>query len=135
MTIASLERRLRQMRSRVLIRGYHFRQLQHADGVWFRLRRSLADAREVWAISPGDAEQLAAEGYPLDPVGEELAPPKQILRVPAERVARLPSARPIPLRLGAELLAAEGLVLVPFHSAATGKSDTVEPDLEEATTP
>lgn len=135
MTTASLERRLRQMRSRVLIRGYRFRQLGHADGVWFRLRRALANAREVWAISPRDAGQLAAEGYPVDPVGEELAPPKQILRVPAGRVARVPSARSIPLRLGADLLSAESLVLVPFGSAATGKSDTVEPDQKEATPP
>ena len=114
MTTASLERRLRQMRSRVLIRGHHYRQLMHADGVWYRLRRALADAREIWVVSPQDAGQLAAEGYPVDPVGEELAPPKKILRVPAGRVARVPSAREIPLRLGAELLAAEGLVLVPF---------------------
>ncbi len=134
MTTASLERRLRQRRSRVLIRAYHFRQLGHADGVWFRLRRALADAREVWAISPRDARQLAAEGHPVEPVGEELVPPKQILSVPAGRVARIPSARPIPLRLGTELLAAECLVLVPFGPAA-GESDSVEPDPKEATPP
>ncbi len=125
MTTNSLERRLRQMRSRVLIRGYHFRQLRHADGVWYRLRRTLADAKEVWSISQQDALQLAAEGCPIEPVGVELAPPKQILRVPAGRVARTPSARRIPLRIGAELFAAEGLALVPFGPAGTDQHDPV----------
>jgi len=130
-TTASLERRLRQMRSRVLIRAFHFRQLRHADGVWYRLRRALADAREAWAISPQDARQLAAEGYPIEPVGGELAPPKQILRVPAGRVAQAPSARRIPLRIGADLLAAEGLALVPFGPAAREQGESVQPTPNE----
>jgi hypothetical protein len=123
------------MRSRVVVRAWHYRQLRHADGVWYRLRRALADASEAWAISPQDARQLAAEGCPIEPVGEDLAPPKQILRVSSGRVKMAPSARRIPLRLGAELLAAEALALVPFGPAATRKPDSVEPNLNEATPP
>lgn len=127
MTSASLERRLRQMRSRVLIRAWHYRQLRHADGVWYRLRRTLADAKEIWEISPQDAWQLAAEGCPIETVGEALAPPKQILRVPAGRLAQAPSARRIPVRLGTELLAAEALALVPFGPVGTEQYDSVQP--------
>ena len=47
-------------------------------------------------------------------MGAELEPPKLIVVIPAARVARLRSARPLAVRLGAELLAAECLVLVPF---------------------
>ncbi len=131
MTTVSLESRLRQMRSRILIRAYHYRQLRHADGVWYRLRRTLADAREVWAVSPTDARQLAAEGCPIEAVGDELVPPKQILRVPAGRVAQAPSARRIPLRLGTELLAAEALALVPFGPDGAEQYDSVQSPPQE----
>lgn len=135
MTTASLERRLRQLRSRVLVRAWHYRQLRHADGVWYRLRRALADAREAWAVSPEDVRRLAAEGYPVEAVGGEIAPPKQIVRVPAERVAQVPSARPVPVRLGADLLAAEGLVLVPFDPASASPASPDPQDPGAAVTP
>jgi hypothetical protein len=109
------ERRLREVRSRVLIRAFAHRQRRHAAGVWFRLRRVLAHAREAHAISADDANRLIAEGYRPEPVGQELAPPRVILLVPAERVARLASARPLRVRLDAELLSAECLALVPFE--------------------
>jgi hypothetical protein len=115
------------MRSRVLVRAWHYRQRGHADGAWYRLRRVLADTSEAWAVSPQDARQLAAEGYPVEPVGGELAPPKQIVRVPADRVAKAPSARPVSLRLGADLLAAEGLALVPFDPASASRGGSVPP--------
>jgi hypothetical protein len=123
------------MRSRVLIRNWHYRQRGHADGVWYRLRRALADASEAWAVSPQDAHRLAAEGYPVEPVGGELAPPKQIVRVPAERVAKALSARPVPLRLGADLLAAEGLALVPFDPASASRDGSVPPAPKETESP
>ena len=114
---ATLERRLRQMRSRVLVRSWDYRQRNHARGVWFRLRRALAGARAVYSISADEAGQLAAEGCRVDLVGEHLAPTKTILVVPAERVSRLVSARPLKVSLNAELLAADCLVLVPFQAA------------------
>jgi hypothetical protein len=111
---SSLDRRLRQLRSRVLVRAWDYRQRRHARGVWYRLRRLLADAREVYAITREDAELLAAEGLGIEQVGRELQPPKLIVFAPAERVARMPSARPLPVRLSADVVLAECLALVPF---------------------
>jgi hypothetical protein len=47
-------------------------------------------------------------------VGGELEPPKIIVLAPAERVARIASARPLAVRLSAEVLSAESLAVVPF---------------------
>jgi hypothetical protein len=70
-------------------------------------------------VIPGDeARRLIAEGYPAEPVGKELAPPKLIIVLPAARIARIASAQPVPVRLGRELLAAENLALVPFEPMA-----------------
>lgn len=113
---ASIERRLRQQRSRVAVRSWDYRQRHHARGVWFRLRRALADAREAHAISRAEALELLAEGYSALGVGNELEPPKLILFVPTERLARLASAQPLPVRLGADLLQAECLALTPFDA-------------------
>ena len=110
----SLERRLRQLRSRVLVRSWDYRQRRHARGVWFRLRRVLADAREVHVIAHEEAEKLIAEGHRPEPVGREIEPPKLLVFAPAERIARIAGARPLPVALGVELLAAECLALTPF---------------------
>ena len=111
----SLERRLRQHQRRMLVRSWEYRQRRHAHGVWFRLRRVLADARTAHVISGGDARRLMAEGHRLAPVGGELNPPKLIIFAPPERVARIASARPVAVRLSAEVLAAECLALTPFE--------------------
>lgn len=108
------ERRLRELRSRVLVRGFEYRQRRHARGVWFRLRRLLAFASEAYTIPRNEAERLIAEGCRPDPVGWELAPSRLILVVPPSCAAQIRSARPLAVRLSAELLAAESLVLVPF---------------------
>lgn len=113
---ASLVRRLRQQRSRVAVRSWDYRQRRHARGVWFRLRRVLADAREAHAIPRDEALKLIAEGYPAEPVGHELEPPKLILFVPADRVGRIASGQPLPVRLGADLLQAECIALTPFEA-------------------
>jgi len=111
---AAQERRLRERRSRLLVRAFDHRQRRHARGVWYRLRRVLAFAQEAYAIPRDEAERLIAEGRAPDPVGGEIEPPKIIVLVPAERVARIASARPLAVRLSAELLSAESLALVPF---------------------
>jgi hypothetical protein len=108
------ERRLRELRSRVLVRTFEYRQRRHARGVWFRLRRLLALTSRAYAVPRQEAERLIAEGCRPDPVGWELAPSRLILVVPPSRAAQIPSARPLAVRLSAELLAAECLVLVPF---------------------
>jgi hypothetical protein len=110
------ERRLRELRSRVLVRAFDHRQRRHARGVWFRLRRVLTFAREAYALPPDEAKQLLAEGHRPEPVARELEPPRVILFVPAARVARIASARRLAVRLSAELLAAECLALVPFEA-------------------
>lgn len=110
------QRRLREFRSRVVVRAFEYRQRRHAHGVWYRLRRLLAAAGEAYALARADAEGLIAEGYEPQPVGRELEPSRTILVVPVERVRRLASVRPLAVRLSAELLSAESLVLVPFRS-------------------
>ena len=108
------QRRLRQLRSRALIRAWDYRQRNHARGVWFRLRRVLADAEEAYAISAAEAHQLLEEGRMPVAVGSELAPSRPILFVSPERARRLATARPLAVRLSAELLAAEALALTRF---------------------
>jgi hypothetical protein len=110
----ALDRRVRQYRSRMLIRAWDYRQRRHARGVWFRLRRLLAGARRAFVIDERDAQRLLGEGYGVEPVGREIEPPKTIVRVPADRAATLPSAREVPVKLGGDLLRAAHLALVPF---------------------
>jgi len=57
---------------------------------------------------------LLAEGYRSEPVGAELEPAKTIIFAPAERIARLPTAREIPISLQAEMLEARCVALVRF---------------------
>jgi hypothetical protein len=114
-----LERRLKQQRARVLVRSWEYRQRRHARGAWFRLRRVLTDAAAAYVVSADDARQLIGEGYRAKPVGEEFEPPKVIVFAAPERVARLAHARPVPVRLGGELLLADHLVLVPFTATGT----------------
>lgn len=114
----SLERRLRQTRSRLLIRAWDYRQQRHARGVWFRLRRALADASEVYALQAEEAERLVAEGHLTEPVGLELEPPRLIIILSPARARRLQAARPLAIALDAALLAAPALALVPFPEAS-----------------
>jgi hypothetical protein len=116
----SQARRLRQWRSRVLVRAWDYRQRRHARGVWYRLRRALADAAEVYAIPRAEAERLVAEGHSVAPVGQALDPPKLLVLAPRERLARVGSARRLEVGLSAELLASECLALVPFAAAPKG---------------
>ena len=115
---AAHARRLREMRSRMLVRAFDHRQRRHARGAWFRLRRVLAFASEAYALPPDEAERLIAEGHQPEPVGRELEPPRVIVFVAPERVASIASARPLAVRLSAELLAAECLALVAFATEA-----------------
>jgi hypothetical protein len=110
-------RRLRELRSRMLLRAFDHRQRGHARGVWFRLRRTLTFASEAYALPRDEAERLISQGHQPEPVGQELAPPRLILFVPKEQVAKIASARPLAVRLNAEMLSVECVALVPF---ATG---------------
>lgn len=112
-----LERRVREFRSRVLVRSWEYRQRDHARGVWFRLRRVLAEASAAFVIPPEEAVALVAEGFRLEPVGQALEPPKSIVFVPAGRVAGIARARGVPVRLCRELLEAQHLALTPIDHA------------------
>ena len=112
---ASTERRLGQLRARVLVRAWDYRQRRHARGMWFRLRRVLADASAAFVIPSDEGRKLMAEGHRAEPVGHELEPPKLIVFAQADRVAQIASARSVPVRLSGELLEAECLALTPFE--------------------
>ena len=116
----TLERRLRELRSRVLVRSWDYRQRRHARGAWFRLRRVLAEAAEAYVVSADTARQLVAEGHRPESAGTEFEPPKVIVFVTPERIARIMDARPVPVRLGGEILLAQHLVLVPFAAPPSG---------------
>jgi hypothetical protein len=88
----SLERRLRQLRSRWLVRSWDYRQRRQARGVWFRLRRVLADASQAYDIPREAAEALVAAGQRAEPVGCQLEPPKLVVFVPAARIAQIARA-------------------------------------------
>jgi hypothetical protein len=118
-------RRLRELRSRLVIRAFDHRQRRHARGVWFRFRRVLTSAREAYALHLEEAKQLIAEGHRPEPVGRELEPKRIILFVSAERVGRIPGARALAVRLSAEMLSVECLALVPFEAEANALHDKV----------
>lgn len=108
----TLAERVKAVRARV--RRWEYRQRNLAHGAWTRFRTALAHALEAYAIDDATAAALVAEGFTADDRGRGLEPPRTIVWITAERAARLADARPIALRLDAELLAARCLALVPF---------------------
>jgi len=112
--IPSMHRRVRQVRSRAAVRAWEYRQRHLAKGVWFRLRRLLAEASSAWEIPEAACSRLMTEGFCPEAVGEELEPRKTLLFVPETRLSGIPDRRLLPLRLGPELLAARHIALVRF---------------------
>ena len=110
-----LQRRLRAIRSRAVVRRWEIRQLRHAGGAWYRVQRLLAYAETAWAISDADAEALIAAGHSPEPAGLELEPPRRYFVVDEAALAGLPSAREVLLQASPELLACRTLALVPFE--------------------
>lgn len=111
MTIAE---RVKAVRARARVRRWEYRQRNLAHGAWARFRAALAHAREAYAIDEATAAALISEGFVADDHGRGLEPPRTIVWITAERAGHLTGARPIALRLDAELLAARCLALVPF---------------------
>ena len=112
--IERLHRRARLSRANAAVRRWEYRQRDHARGVWFRLRRLLADAASAWQVSADDSARLIDDGVAPDAIGLALEPPMTILVVAQARLEALPSRKPVALRLGADLLRSRHLVLVPF---------------------
>lgn len=106
--------RARDVRTRAAIRRWSYRQRNLAAGVWFRLRRVLADAKAAYVISDQDARRLMAEGYAVEACGSNVTPEKTILFVDEQRLAGLESRSPIPVGLGPSFLGAGAIALVGF---------------------
>ena len=123
-----LRERAQAVRTRAMVRRWHYRQRHHADGVWFRLRRVLADARAACVISEEDARRLVEDGYLVEAVGLEVTPGKTILFVDEQRLATLETCRPIPVDLGPDFLAARTIALVPFDVSRMSSHRTMVRD-------
>lgn len=112
--IARMRARARGVKARAQVRRWSYRQRNLAAGVWFRLRRVLADARAAYEISEEDARRLEVDGYAPQPCGREVAPEKTIVFVDQQRLSRIEARRSIPVSLGPDFLAARVIALLPF---------------------
>jgi hypothetical protein len=112
--LLKMHERARAARAAFLVRQFEYRQRNHAQGVWFDLRRLLSEAATAWQISADDAARLRSEGISPRPVGFRLSPPLAIHVVSDERLQGLRSRQALKVRLSAELLRAGHLALVPW---------------------
>lgn len=110
----SLERRVKEIRARARVRRWEYRQRDLANGAWARFREALAQAQHGYAIDEATERALLDEGFSSDARGSLLEPPRTLIWIPRERAVQLVGARPLVLRLDAELLAARRLALVSF---------------------
>jgi hypothetical protein len=101
-----MQARASEVRMRSAVRRWQYRQRHLAAGVWYRLRRVLADAQAAYVITGEDLHRLLAEGYEPEACGMEIAPEKVLLFVDKERVNGLGSRRQIPVALGPDFLSA-----------------------------
>jgi len=103
------------------IRAWEYRQRNHSKGVWFRLRRVLADAESAFAIPCSAVEQLEQEGFLRESVGTEIEPQKAILFVPAARLEEIPEKRALRVSLDTDFFAAPCVALLRFRCAKHGR--------------
>lgn len=118
----SLERRIKEVRARARIQRWQYRQRNLAAGAWAHFREALAQAEHAFAIDEATARALLDEGATPDARGAMLEPPRTLLWISPERAARLEAARPLVLRLDADLLATRRLALVAFDQVAPLRS-------------
>jgi hypothetical protein len=109
-------RKLKDHKKRVMIRRWEMRQIEHAKGTWYRLRRALAMTAAVYAIDDQQADALEHAGYASLPVGDELAPPKRLFQLTEQALDPALTRRPLRVKLDASLLGERNLVLVPWKS-------------------
>lgn len=108
----SLQERARRARERALVRSWEYRQRDHSHGVWYRLRRVLVDAEQLWVIDEQEADRLEAVGRQPHPVGRELSPPLRLFCVTTDELATITSRRQIAVRVNADFLEARSLAYV-----------------------
>jgi hypothetical protein len=108
------------MKSRVTVRAWEYRQRNLAKGTWHQLRRLLAHSSHAFALTEPSARELLAEGHRAEPAGQRLEPPKVLLFVSQERLARFTDKRPIPVRLGVDFLSSRYVALVRFEDKTDG---------------
>ena len=111
----SLHRQAQRVRSSAAVRAWEYRQRKHSKGVWFRLRRVLADAESAFAIPCSEVRRLEDEGCRLEPVGAEIEPQKMILFVPNARLEQIPEKRRLRVTLDADFFAAPCVALSRFQ--------------------
>ena len=111
----SLRSRARKVRAQAAIRAWEYRQRNHSKGVWFRLRRVLADAESAYSISLSEVQRLEEEGFTREPVGAEIEPQKVIIFVPAARLEHIPKKSRLRVALDAEFFAARCVDLSRFE--------------------
>jgi hypothetical protein len=116
-SIERLRARARAVKTRAAVRDWRYRQRHLAAGVWFRLRRVLADARAAYSITDEDARALISEGCTPEPSGFDVTPEKTILFVGESRLGSLQARQPIPVGLGPEFLSARAIALIAFDDA------------------
>ena len=114
-----LHTRARRVRARASVRAWEYRQRNHSKGVWFRLRRVLADTESAFAIPCSAVERLEREGFRRESVGTEIEPQKVITFVPAARLEEIPEKRPLRVALDADFLATPCVALSRFHCAGS----------------
>ena len=121
----ALHERARRARERALIRAWEYRQRHYARGVWYRFRRVLVDAAEVWIIGDEDGDRLESGGRVPLPVGRELAPPIRLFFLTEEELEAISDRRRIPTRLCAELLHAGSLALLAHADVETAQHTSI----------
>ena len=113
----SLHRRLKKLKSRVLIHRWELRQRDYSKGSWFRLRRALSSADEAYSIPAPAAEELESQGLKQLPVGSEFDPPLKMYWVSRLALEQISGHRRLALRLDAAFLRAGAIALVPFDDS------------------
>jgi hypothetical protein len=116
--LSVLERRARDAKSRALVRSWEYRQRNLARGIWFELRRILADTERAFVLSDDVAAEVLHSGAKLEAAGARLEPKKRIMFVTADELSGYTDIREIPVNLGVDFVAARNIALLPFPSCA-----------------
>jgi hypothetical protein len=110
--------RIREIRARVRIRRWEYRQRNLAHGAWLRLRTALAHAEHAFRISDELYAEFVASGGRIDDRGAGQEPPRHIVWISPAQASALDGACELALHLNADMLAAQHLALVGFSSGS-----------------